>query len=286
MSERLKILESGDWLVDGLHFCHPNTAQAEAAQADSARAGFTFRDRIDSADYVRESVFCWPSQPPHQRTLHRRAPIQRVEQGETKSFCGHETHLSAGGYLERLILNQRRWGDCDGQLEVRAYYPAGWERSSAIWLTSRSDVDQAGSHWFEMPNLSLLATRRYNFLQGLFEHRLIQTDHDRGLQTARLLITKDQSVSGAWGYQAKVSGPIPKVGPWAPDDSLCPPHYEEKLQSLVFGPGSESGLDAESALDGLVDCRRITEAIRTQAEDGPVNLARVAHDTGLIGQPT
>ena len=286
MSERLKTPESGDWLVDGLHFCHPNTVQAEAAQSDSARAGFTFRDRTDSADYVRESVFCWLSQPPHQRTLHRRAPIQRVEQGETKSFCGHETHSSAGGHLERLTLSQWRWGDCDGRLEIRAHYPAGWERSSTIWLTSRSDVDQAGSNWFEVPNLSLLATRRYNPLQGLFKHRLIQTDYDRGLQTARLLMTKDQSVSGAWGYQTKVSGPIPKVDSWAPGDSLCPPYYGEKLRSLAFGPGSESDLDAKSELDGLVDCRRVAEAMRVQAEDGPVNLARVAHDTGLAGQPT
>lgn len=283
MNERLKNPESA-WPVDGLRLEHPNTAQAEAVLAESARETVVFsHDRAEPAGSVRELISAWPGQPPHHKSLRRYAAVVRREEGETKSFCAHETQASAGGYFERLVLSQQRWGDCDGRLEVRVHYPAGWERSAAIWLTSRSDVSQEGGYWFEVPNLSLLAVRSYNFLQGLFEHRLLQINHDRGEQTARLLTIRGQAIVGAWGRQARISGLVPEVKSWAFGDSFCPAHYEERLRSLAFGPGAESALAPESALDGLLDCRQIAEAMRAQAESGPVNLARLAYDTGLTG---
>ena len=242
-----------------------------------------FGDRAGDADQVREAVSCWPGRPPHQRILLRWADSQRVEQGETKGFCSHETYLANSGYLERLTIGQRRWGDCDGQLEARVYYPPGWQQPSAIWLTSRSEISQWGDYWFELPNLSLLVVRDYNFLRGLFEQRLLQVDYDRGEEITRLLTVEKQSISKAWGCQAKTLRPAPKIEPWGFGDNFWPPHQEEKLRSFAFGAERVSSLETETALDGIADCQRIVEAIRVQAENGPVNLNRLARDTGLLG---
>ena len=284
MSERLKTPETAGSFVDGAQLCHPNTAGAEGIRAESSREGVSFfRDRDDEpGGQVRESVYAWPGRPPHQRILVRYAPTKRVEQGETKSFCHHATYQSSSGCLERLAISQRRWGDCDGQLEVRTHYQTGWSQPTAVWLTSRSTIDREDSGWFKIPNLSLLILHKYNFLTATFEQRLLQTDHGRGEEIARLMTVKDQTVTGIWGRQGRTSRPAPATRPWALEDGPYPYDFADRLNSLDFDSQDPEVLVAPATFEeGVVDWRRIVEAIRDQAESGPVNLARLAFDSDL-----
>lgn len=288
MSERLKSSESSPGLIDGLRLQHPNTDLAEAARAKSSQAGSfsAFRERYRADDSVREAIYAHRNRPPHGRILSRYAPARRIEQGETKSFCQHGTYRSSGGWDEQLIISQRCWRDCDGQLEIRAHYPHGWQRASAIWLTSRSAIDPRNGYWFRIPNLSLLAIRSYNSLNHFADIRLLQIDHDSEEEIVRRLVVRDQAVSSAWGYRAGNSGPAPRVHLWSPGDALYWSDDEERLRAtFAAGARGVDRLAPEAALDGIVDCCAAAEAIRAQAESGPVDLNRLARDTGLVVNP-
>lgn len=284
MSEKLITAESTGWPLDGLNLCHPNTARADELLASSREGGSFYHFRDDPDHWVREGACSWPGQKAaHQRSLHRLEHTRRVEQGETKLLGKHETYLFRGGWLERLFISQRRWADCDGRIEARVYYPRGWEQPAAIWLTSRSDINQGGDFWFELPNLSLLATCDYNHQRRLFELRLLLADYDQKRETARLLTAAGQSISRAWGHQVGISGQTPKVESWGLDDDPLPWDWEDRLRSIRLDYHHLPAIETETALDGVVDCRRLVEAIRAQTETGPIDLNRLARSTDLIG---
>ncbi len=268
-----------------LQFSPPNTTQAEALKLESRLHACFFRNRHESEfnEGIRELVSYGSRGRPKQKALSRRAH-GRAELGKTKVGCGHEAYFDDSGRFERLLIEQRQWRDCDGQIEARVHYPPGSTHPGVTWMSCRSQIRQPGDYWFELPNFSLLVVADRDDGGNLVGQRLMQVDHDQGQGIVRLFSLNDQGVvSGAWGGQFDAPGLIIKVRPWSYGDRPWPQDYENRLRSLASSSEGVVGLDTDSGLDGIVDYRKLIEAIRVQTEDGPADLARLAFDTGLAG---
>lgn len=281
MSERLKTRESSTSLAEPLVFEPPNTVLVEANRKRS-EGGMFFWDRLSGPnESAREVIRCFPGVDPHQKTLSRWT-LGQTSQNGAGSLFSHGAYSASPGRVERLFAGQRHQPGSNGQIEIRAYYPGGSERSSAIWLASRShDTDQSTNFRARAPNVDLLVSFDYSPLAGRTSRRLLQVDYDQGRETARLIFLDDDRIEGAWGRESRLKQPLPKSHPWAMDGNPWPYDFNRRLDFINYLPSwLSSGVPAKTALDGFVDFHRLAEAIREQTEKGPAGLARLLLNVG------